>query len=371
MTQKRRKTSPSRKREASLRRRARRLFKRIPAPSLGTTARTGLLGIMVLGILAISLLMGTVLRAAVAADALNPFRGDELPTAIPNATPNPDFLAPTIAFDDAPEWEGTEPVTVLLMGGDTRPSEQGYRPRTDTMMLLTIDPEAKVASLLSIPRDLYVEVPGYGLQRVNTAYPLGAGDLAMQTLQYNLGVHVNYYVLVEFDAFITLVDEIGGIDINVPKTIYDSSYPDMNYGYDPFYIEAGEHHLDGETALKYARTRHTDNDFNRARRQQDVLFAIRERIFSLDMLPTLIQKAPSMYSTLSDSITTNMTMDEMISLARLGQDIERDDIRSAVIDSNYVMGHTTEAGAQVLIPNRDRIGELMAEMLWLDETADE
>jgi LCP family protein required for cell wall assembly len=93
---------------------------------------------------------------------------------------------------------------------------------------------------------------------------LEGGQLAVDTIQYNLGVRVDYYVLVEFDAFITLVDEIGGIDINVPYEIYDPEYPDMNYGYDPLYIPAGFQHMDGELALKYARTRHGDNDFERA-----------------------------------------------------------------------------------------------------------
>ena len=205
----------------------------------------------------LSLVVAVVLRAALAADALNPFAaGLGLPTAVPNATPNPEFLAPTLDLGNVNSWQGTEPVTVLLMGADTRPSERGnWRPRTDSLMLLMADPVNKRASILSIPRDLYVDIPGYGLYRINTAYFLGDGPLAVQTVEYNLGVRVNHYVMIEFDVFTTLVDEIGGIDVYVPRTIYDPDYPNMSYGYDPFYIEEGLQHLDGQTALKYVRTR--------------------------------------------------------------------------------------------------------------------
>lgn len=348
--------------------RVKRLLKRLPIPGLGPVGQVfGVIGLLV-GTLSLSLVLGIVFRAVMINDALNPFRAQAaLPIATPNATPNPDFLAPTLDLGNEPAWQGTERVTVLLLGADTRPSERGAaRPRTDSIMLLMVDPQAKVASVLSVPRDLYVEIPGYGLNRVNTAFVWGGGDLSVQTIQYNFGVHVNYYALVEFDAFVTLVDEIGGIDVYVPQTIYDSSFPDMSYGYDPFYIEAGQHHMDGITALKYARTRHTDNDFNRARRQQDILFAIRDRVISLNMLPTLVQKAPTLYATLSNSIETDLTLEEMISLALLAQDIPRERIRSGVIDSRYVTGYVTAQGAQVLIPNRNEIGGLLAEVFWLN-----
>jgi anionic cell wall polymer biosynthesis LytR-Cps2A-Psr (LCP) family protein len=181
-------------------------------------------------------------------------------------------------------------------------------------------------------------------------------------VEYNLGVRVHYYAIVDFNAFITLVDEIGGIDINVPTTINDPTYPDAYYGYDPFYIEAGQQHLDGATALKYARTRHNDNDFNRAQRQQDVLMAVRAKVISFDMLPTLIAKSPTLLSTLGDSVETDMPVDQMIGVALLARDIPRENIKSAVIDGNYITVYTTPKGAAVLIPERDKIGPLMADM---------
>jgi LCP family protein required for cell wall assembly len=318
------------------------------------------------GTLALAVVVAVLCRAIVISDVMNPFHTSNLPTAIPNATPNPEFLAPTLDVGNAYQWQGTERVTVLLMGADTRPAERGEsRPRSDSIMLLMADPVKQQASILSIPRDLYVDIPGYGLNRVNTAYTLGGGQLSMDTVQYNFGVRVNYYVMIEFDVFVTVVDEIGGIDVDVPKAIYDSSYPDQNYGYDPFYIEAGWQHMDGETALKYARTRHGDNDFERARRQQAVLFAIRDKVLTLNMLPTLIEKSPTLYNNLKSSIDTNLSLDQMISLALLAKDIPRESIRTGVIDANYVIGYETPKGEMVEIPDRYSIGPYLEYVFWL------
>jgi LCP family protein required for cell wall assembly len=268
---------------------------------------------------------------------------------------------PTLDLGDLSGVNITERTTVLVMGIDRRPGES-TRTRTDSMMLLTVDPVTKTAGVLSIPRDLYVEVPGFGLDRINAANVHGGGELAKQTVEYNLGVRVHYYAIVDFNAFITVVDEIGGIDINVPTTINDPTYPDAYYGYDPFYIEAGEQHLDGATALKYARTRHNDNDFNRAQRQQDVLMAVRAKVISFDMLPTLVAKSPTLLSTLGDSVETDMPVDQMIGVALLARDIPRENIESAVIDGNYITVYTTPQGAAVLIPEREKIGPLMADL---------
>lgn len=267
-------------------------------------------------------------------------------------------------------WDGQSRFTVLLMGLDRRPEETGLAYRTDTMMLASIDPATDSIGILSIPRDLYVEVPGYGqLQRINSPMVLGelqqpgyGPRLTMQTVQYNLGIRVHDYVIVDFRAVITLIDYIGGIDVDVPYNISDPQYPNMWYGYDPFYINAGIQHLNGATALKYARTRHGSSDFQRAERQQQVMYAVRDKILDTEMLPQLIIQMPSLLNNLDESIYTGLSVDQIIQLAWYLKDIDASNISTGVLAQGYVSGYTTPQGAQVLIPNRSTIGSLMVEV---------
>jgi LCP family protein required for cell wall assembly len=255
-------------------------------------------------------------------------------------------------------WNGTSRLNVLVMGIDRRPGETGLAYRSDTMMLASFDPQTKELGILSIPRDLYVPIPGYSApQRINSALPLGeqqrAGfgpTLAMQTVQVNLGMGVNAYVVADFTALIKLVDDIGGIDVDVPEPIADYQFPSMNYGYDPLILKAGLQHMDGYTAQKYARTRHGDSDFDRAARQQQVIFAIRNRILSANSLPQLILQAPSLYASVSQNVYTNLTIDQMIQLALWLKDLPADSIHTGVIDYHYVQNATTPDGAEVLMP---------------------
>jgi polyisoprenyl-teichoic acid--peptidoglycan teichoic acid transferase len=267
-------------------------------------------------------------------------------------------------------WDGESRFTLLAMGLDRRPDDRGIAHLTDTMMLISIDPATQNIGILSIPRDLYVEIPGFSqLQRINTAMVLGENTdpgtgplLAMQTVQYNLGIRVNDYVLVDFKAVTDLVDAIGGIDVTIDYTINDRSFPDMYYGYDPFYLPAGTHHLDGATALKFARTRHGDSDIDRAGRQQQVIYAVRDRILNLNMLPQLIVQAPALLRSWEDNVYTSMSVDQMIELAWYVKDIPMDNMRSGVIDFQYVSNYMTPRGEAVLIPNRSTLGNLMVEI---------
>ncbi|MCX7682585.1 MAG: LCP family protein [Anaerolineae bacterium] len=265
-----------------------------------------------------------------------------------------------------PRWEGTERVNVLVMGIDQREHEQGPW-RTDTMLVLTIDPVTKSGGMLSIPRDLWVPIPGFREGRINTAhylgdvydYPGGGPALAVKTVQYNLGVPIHYYVRLNFTAFEKLVDLIGGIDVYVEEEINDPTYPDEAYGYDPFHVPAGWQHLNGEMALKYARTRHTPGgDFDRARRQQQVIMAVFDQVKRLDLLPQLAARAPELWRTLEGAVVTDLTLDKMIALGQLALEVPPENIRYGVIDEHYTQFWTTQDGQQVLIPLRDRMREL-------------
>ncbi len=264
-----------------------------------------------------------------------------------------------------PVWAGTERVTVLLLGIDERAQENGPW-RTDTIILLTLDPVAKTGGVLSIPRDLWVPIPGYKENRINTAhflgdlygYPGGGPALARETVEYNFGVKIDYYVRVNFQGFVDAVDLIGGIDVYVEKPINDPTYPDEHYGYDPLYIEAGYHHFDGKMALKYVRTRHGSSDFERARRQQQVMLAILDRVTRLDMLPTLARNTPRLREILQQSVQTDMALDQMLALANLATQVDRANIRFGVIDQSCTQPWVTPEGAQVLIPLRDRVRQV-------------
>jgi LCP family protein required for cell wall assembly len=266
--------------------------------------------------------------------------------------------------------EPTERVNVLLMGIDRRPGEP-FISRTDTMMLMSLDPINDTASILSIPRDLYVVVPGRGRDRINTAFvygsagnnPAGGAQLAMQTVEYNLGVPIHHYMLVDFSAVVGGIDAIGGIDVYVPYNIYDPTFPDMNYGYDPLYIQAGQQHLDGITALKYARTRHQDNDFYRASRQQQVVLAVRDKVLGLGFIE-MMRQAPGMYQQLAQGIKTDLSLDEIASLAKSASEIPSENIRNEVLDHNYVTSYRTPTGASVLVPINERISPLIQEMFY-------
>ncbi|MDX1664183.1 MAG: LCP family protein [Candidatus Promineifilaceae bacterium] len=305
--------------------------------------------------------------AAVADTPLPPLDQDgpvsiaTLPPGEPTPTP-----MPTAERDISDER-----VNILLMGIDRRPG-QAFVSRTDTMMVISINTENDTVSILSVPRDLYVVIPGRGRDRINTAMvygsaggnPAAGAELAMQTVEYNLGVPIDHYFMLDFNAFIRAVDTLGGIDVNVPYDINDPKFPDMHSsGYDPLYIPAGHHHFDGEMALKYARTRHQDNDFYRAQRQQQVLMATRSKLLSLGPAQ-LIRQIPSLYRQFESGIRTDMSIERMIMLAYAAQDIPGENIRSAVLDHNYLMFHRTPQGASVLILINDRAAPLIQEMFF-------
>ncbi|MBS3784130.1 MAG: LCP family protein, partial [Anaerolineae bacterium] len=246
---------------------------------------------------------------------------------------------------------------------------------------LTVDPVTKTGGMLSIPRDLWVPIPGYGVAKINTAHvlgqlrdhPGGGPALAVETVEANLGIPIHHYVRVDFNAFVDLVDRLGGIDITVEKEIDDPRYPSHNpadpYGYDPLHIEAGQQHFDGELALKYARTRHSPGgDFDRAERQQKVLRAVFEKVTRLDMLPTLLAQAPQMWRTLQDSLDTDLALDQIIALARLASEVDPDAIESGVIDERYTLFHETEDGQEVLILLRDKMRDLRNDIFTTEES---
>ena len=266
--------------------------------------------------------------------------------------------------------------TILLLGIDKRQGmEQERAFRTDTMMLITIDPVGNNLGMLSIPRDLWVNIPGFeSRDRINTAnfkgdafrIPGGGPSLAMETIAVNLGIQVDNYIRINFTAFESLINEIDGIEVDVPQAIEDPRYPDCCTGYDPLYIPEGVTHMDGSLALKYARTRATyGGDFDRAARQQQVLLAVRDKILTMKMLPKLIARAPKLYSTLSGSYDTDLTLENIVDLMGLVREIDSENIQSEVINGDYLMNEfTTSEGAQVVLLDSQAFRKLREQMFY-------
>ena len=260
----------------------------------------------------------------------------------------------------APIWNEQEPINILLLGIDQRPGEKGSY-RTDTMILLNIDPKTGNVGMLSMPRDLWVTVPTAIPRetRINSAHFIGDSDpnydgdgptLAKETVSLFLGQPVHYSVRINFEGFRALLEEIGCLEIDVPYTIDDPEFPDDNYGFDPFYIEAGHYCMDAATVLKYARTRHQDTDFGRMKRQQQVLVAAKDKVLSADELPRLISRMPALLNALSDSLQTDMPMSQQITLANLARKLNTDTMRHLVIDGSMVEATILKSGAYVLMP---------------------
>ncbi len=260
----------------------------------------------------------------------------------------------------------TSRVNVLIMGIDRRPKEK-CPCRTDTMMLATLDPKTLTAAVLTIPRDLYVSIPGVGNDRINTAnaygdsrkLPGGGPALAEKTVEQTLGRPVHHYVIIDFAGFRKIVDQLGGIDIVVPKAINDPNYPDENYGYRPIHIPAGKVHMNGELALEYARTRHSDSDFGRMKRQLQVVMAVREKALQLNVLPQL----PRLLQTVWGTVKTDMTPQEMIALATIASQVKTENIKSASIDDTMTTEYRTTSGADVLRPDHVKIAQLVDQLL--------
>ncbi|GAB4513072.1 MAG: hypothetical protein OHK0046_13470 [Anaerolineae bacterium] len=284
---------------------------------------------------------------------------------------------PTIAQEEEelPLWDGQSRLNILVMGMDRRPGARDtLSVRTDAIFLISINPAEERIGILHIPRDLhFVPAGSADFIRVNTLV-LEGEDLqegygpyyAMETLQYNLGMYIDRYVMFDFEAFITLVDAVDGVTITTRYTIDDPTYPDMNYGFDPFYLPAGTHTLNGRDALRFARTRHGDNDFVRGERQMQVITALQEKLAEGRTLAQLVLQAPTLYEELSHNIYTDLALEEIIRLGQIGVLIPQENVYTGGINLEYNLQYTLPNGQNVYIPDRAALADLMVELFGED-----
>lgn len=307
-----------------------------------------------------------------------------LPTSFPTptleASPTPVYVAPA---DVAPEYiEGSsktwadysgptvwpdinvppptgifsqpeDQVNILLLGSDQRPDEGGFR--TDTIILLTIDPAHGKANLTSFPRDLYVYIPGWTVNRINTAFGVGGFDSLAITFEYNFGVHPDYYVLINFWSFEQMIDNLGGLDVEIAKPLCDHR---DNFG--QYCVSESVEHMDGETALWYVRSRYSTSDFDRGRRQQEVVRAGFKKLLSIDG----ITRAPELFDIYQQNVTTDIPFELITSLLPLASSLgDSEQINHYYIGPQQVYDFVNYSGAQVLIPIREAVIEVMRQAL--------
>ncbi|HKP54485.1 MAG TPA: LCP family protein [Chloroflexia bacterium] len=254
-----------------------------------------------------------------------------------------------------PPWSDKGSINILLLGLDFRGEENDTR--ADTQIVVHIDLAAKTASMLSIPRDLWVTIPGFGEGRINSSYQLGENNkdtipgggpnLAMSTIQQNFGIPIHYFAQVDFVGFERVLDAMGGIMVDVPRPLVDNEYPLVNFGATRIYIPAGLQHMDGRTALQYARSRHADNDIGRNARQQQVLLALKQQGLNLNIVSHLTD----IVNELAGAVKTDLTFLQLTALAQLAKDIGPSSIQTLLIDIPLVNPTVLVSGADVLMPD--------------------
>lgn len=259
--------------------------------------------------------------------------------------------------DLPPVWEGTDRINILLLGGDSRGLKKDEPPRTDSMILASIDPVSKQAHLFSILRDTYANIPGHGQDRINAAITIGGPALAMKTVSELTGLSVQYYVYTDFQGFIALIDELGGIRFEVEKRMrYTDNADDPQFNID---LKPGLQQLDGRTALQYVRFRHDRlSDFTRTERQRNFLTAIAEKLKTT----TSLLKLPMLLDSVSPHIETNIRFEEMVKLGRLGFEIDTDNIASVQLPPLELLREEEIGSADVItITNTDKLLQFVQE----------
>lgn len=255
-------------------------------------------------------------------------------------------------------------INLLLLGSDTDQKFQG-KPLAQTDIVVTIDPTAKTVGMLSIPRDFFLNVPGYGMHKLDEAYSLGGVALSCRTIEQDFGIPLNYYAWVGLDGFINVINTVGGVDVNVTHAIVDDNYPnDINNQADPYalerlYLAPGPQLLNGQQALEYVRSRHADlvGDFGRSARQQQVLLSLKSKLDN----PDIFGKLTTIANELQGSVKTDMQLSDVLQLMSFAKGVNVNAIQRLVLGPPYSQAGTAppdsgiDAGQSVVLPDCTKI----------------
>ena len=287
------------------------------------------------------------------------------PVVVPAATIVAAQPVPIVTASPTPRveaWTREASFNFIALGVDQR--SDGELTRTDTLMLGNIDTVRRRLAVVSIPRDLVVDIPEYGQDRINTVYvygeqfkePDGGIGLLKRTIERNFGIPVHHYGLIDFDCFRTAVDAVGGVTVDVPREIDDPYYPTEDFGYKQIHFDVGRQRMNGERALEYARTRYADNDFGRIRRQQLIAAALRNELLTLRTLPAL----PSLIGGCRN-MRTDLGWRDYLALASVVQGLRDGDVTFRSIDEQMAVETVLSTGAWVLLPRWEPIRAMIRE----------
>lgn len=262
--------------------------------------------------------------------------------------------------------EGDGRINILALGVDNAAG------LSDTIQIISIDPINSSLSMLSVPRDLYVTAPKLGKTKINGVYNQSQKKCAKKTstcdpeidygaealkdvLENTLGVDVHYFARINFEGLKKLVDAVGGVQVYVDKPLSDPKFPNKtNTGYEPLYIPAGMQRMNGDTALKYARSRQTTSDFDRSRRQQQVMLAIKDKLGVIDIISNP-KKLTTMISIVGSNLRTDMTVEEITKLYSLIKTVDSKKITTKVLDASVdspLKSSINGGGAYIIIPKK-------------------
>jgi LCP family protein required for cell wall assembly len=279
----------------------------------------------------------------------------DYPTPTPTLTPTPAIIVPvsnTVGVD--PIVQPDHQINIMVLGSDQK--YKGSIGRTDTIMMVTVNTEDGTVNVTSFPRDLYVYIPSWTNQRINTVFAHGGFQLLQDTMLHNFGFRPDYFVLVNLYAFEYFVNDLGGIYVDVPQTICDEKW---GHGLSHC-VYPGRQHFYAKEALWYARSRVTTNDFDRNYRQQLVLGAIMDRLISLESLT----KIPQLYETYVKNVTTNLDLPTILSLAPTAVRLtDRSLVNQYFIKESMITHWISPTGSQVLLPNYQLVRNMLNEAL--------
>ncbi len=282
--------------------------------------------------------------------------------ATPTPTPRVVAALPTPTSQPLEVWRRESRFNFVALGVDRRLDNE--IPRTDTIMMGSVDLNTHRLSLVSIPRDLIVDIPGYGQDRINTAFVYGEQfkerdggvGLVRRTIEKNFGIPIHHYGVIDFACFRAAIDAVGGISVDVPGLILDTRYPTENFGYKTIRFEPGPQRLNGDRALEYARTRNADSDFSRIRRQQQIVSALRREVLQLKALPAL----PTMIAGCR-GLSSDLGFIEYLGLTRALQKVGDAGVSLRAIDERMAVDAYV-GGASVLLPRWEPIRAMVRDV---------